>query len=155
MESYHTDHTPRDNIPCLKRIRDWHCTWRDGGAQWHRIYGLQPRHDEDLEKHQVEKSKTPWLSTGIGLGEPQPPGCSSQISSGNMVPRSKRRPGCGRCTYMAYGDPSPRCPTIPGPLQPQPCPQPPALPFPSDLETFRITAAISRGEKGPKSCPRP
>ena len=25
----------------------------------------------------------------------------------------------------------------------------PALPFPSDLETFHITAAISRGEKGP------
>lgn len=153
MEFYHTDHNPRDNIPCLKRIRDWHCMWRDCGAQWHHIYGLQPWHDEDLEKHhrdvhdQVEKSKTPWLSTGIGFGEPRPPGCTSQISNGNMVPKSKWSPGCWRCTYTAMVT---YHPTTPGPLQPQPCPQPPALPFPSDLETFHITAAISRGEKGPR-----
>lgn len=59
----------------LQMERGWHTT--DGTT----FLGFNQKRGGNVHVH-VEKSRSPWLSTGTATGKARPPGCSSQISKG-------------------------------------------------------------------------
>jgi len=135
--------------------------------QQHHSYGLQPKPCRDLEKHYrdiwdcVEKSRYPWLSTGIGfegstaarmpfpdfqwkhISQEQMETRMLEVHAGLMVTHHSTEP------LLAGNAPAHHSRQALPNHNHEHVHNHPAPPFPSDLETFHTTTAISRGEKGP------
>lgn len=168
MECYHADHTPKDNSLFLKRIRDCHCVWRDCGAQ-----SMAPHLQASTKAWEAGRRTTGMDMIALrragpqgsvlrqDLGEHRLQDAIPKFPTEACSPRADGDRDAGDAR-VAYGDPprnttsAPRRPSVPtAPDEPSPdasnnhVRNHPALPFPSDLETFHIAVAISRGEKGP------